>query len=250
MSDLSIASQMHSLTRPNSRWFAVHPALGISTIDHLFNRLDGAYPHKWRSAFSTQDAIDNWAESWVEAFEDEGITPNDIKAGLKACRSRYDWPPSCAEFIKACKPFVDPAIAYHEAVEGVQARLRGEMGTWSHPAIYWSATLLQRDLMGQSYSQVKDRWSVILTGQLARTEWAEIPQPRVQLVAPGKGELSKEGAAKMMQELGALGITKHVGDGIDHKKWARKILEREKQGDKGLTLVQVQFAREALGAEA
>lgn len=93
----------HVTTQPFSKWFDVHPGLGISMMDHLFNRLDGAYPHKWRSAFANQQAIDNFCESWAEAFEEEDITPNHIKNGLKVCRNSFDWPPSCAEFIKACK---------------------------------------------------------------------------------------------------------------------------------------------------
>lgn len=103
---MNAPSTLHSTppsTQPFSKWFEVHPGLGISMMDHLFNRLDGAYPHKWRSAFANQQAIDNFCESWAEAFEEEGITPDHIKNGLKACRSQFDWPPSCAEFIKACK---------------------------------------------------------------------------------------------------------------------------------------------------
>ncbi len=235
-------------TRPHSRWFEVHPALGISMVDHLFNRLDGAYPHKWRSAFSTQQAIDNWSESWVEAFEDEGITPGDIKAGLKACRSRYEWPPSCAEFIKACKPFADPMVAYHEAVAGLEARAKGEMGLWPHPAVYWAASLLSRELQGQTYAQVKDRWAAALKGQLARTEWAEVPPPRLQIEAPGKGALSKEAAAQMLHELDATGITKQFMDRTNHKAWAEKIMARLRIGDKTLQMIQINLAKEAMGA--
>lgn len=35
---------------------------------------------------------------------------------------------------------------------------------------------------------------------------------------------------------------------VDHKAWAKRILEREKLGDKTLTQVQVAFAKEALAA--
>ncbi|MES2148612.1 MAG: replication protein P [Pseudomonadota bacterium] len=239
-------------TRPFSQWFEPHAELGISLMDHLYNRLDGAYPHKWRANFPDEQAIDNWAESWVEAFEEEGITPIDVKAGLKACRSRFAWPPSCAEFIQACKPHGDATGAYHEAVAGLEARGKGERGSWSHPAIFWAATLLQRDLMGQTYSAVKDRWAAALKAQLERTEWAEIPMPRVQLAAPGKTKLSREGAAQMLRELEAQGvitkgITKKSGDNFDHKRWARRLLERVANGDKGLTIYQTNAASESLG---
>lgn len=239
-------------TRPYSQWFEPHPDLGISLMDHLYNRLDGAYPHKWRANFPDEQAVDNWAESWVEAFEEEGITPNDVKSGLKACRNRFAWPPSCAEFVQACKPHGDAAAAYHEAIAGLEARGKGARGTWSHPAVFWAATMLQRELMGQTYASVKDRWAAALKAQLARTEWAEIPIPRPQLVAPGKGLASKEGAVAMLRELEASGlitkgVTKQVDDKFDHKRWARRLLERVEQGDKSIKIYQIDAARAALG---
>ena len=241
-------------TRPYSQWFEVHPGLGISMMDHLYNRLDGAYPHKWRSNFPDEQAIDNWAESWVEAFEEEGITPADVKTGLKACRNRFAWPPSCAEFIQACKPFGDTIGTYHQAVAGLEARAKGERGEWSHPAIYWAATLLQRDLMGLTFAAVKDRWAAALAAQLARTEWADIPEPRQQLAAPGKAKLSREAAAEMLRELEAKGvvtrgIVKDAKDNFDHLRWARRILARVAAGDKTISEYQVNAAREALGLQ-
>lgn len=240
----AIIEKSDSLTRPYSRWFEIHPALGISSIDHLFNRLDGAYPHKWRSAFPNQIAIDNWAESWVEAFEQEGILPADVKVGLKACRNSYDWPPSCAEFVKACKPSVDPMVAYYEAIAGVQARKAGEIGKWSHPAIFWAAMPLAFDLGTQTFSQIKGRWEKALADQMEREEWAQIPAAVPALSAPGKASLSRENAAKMLDELGAAGVLKPRSE---HTQWYRDILAREKRGDKTLTMVQIKFAHEAAG---
>jgi hypothetical protein len=229
-------------TRPDSRWFDVHPKLGISIIDHLFNRLDGAYPHKWRSAYPDHDSINNWAESWVEAFEDEGISPEDVKRGLKVCRSRYDWPPSCAEFVKACKLTVDPLIGYYEAVEGVQARQRGEQGTWSHPAIYWAAMPLAFDLGTQPYSHIRARWEKALAEQLARREWPAIPASMAALPAPGKAALSKEEAKKMLAKLSACALLRPRSG---HSAWYLDILERHKRGDPSLSAAQVNCAQEA-----
>lgn len=240
-----------NLANPFSKWFEVVPALGISLMDHLFNRLDGAYPHKWRSNFPNQQAIDNWCESWAEAFEEEGITPQDVKAGLKTCRSRYDWPPSCAEFIKACKPSIDSVVAYYEAVNGMQAREKGEMGTWSHPAVFWAAVQISAfDLKNQSYSQLKTRWEAALKEQMAKGAWEAIEAPLLALPAPGKSKMSREHATKLVQELQASEIIKKSDDKIDHRAWARKILERAKKECHGLSSLQIRFAREALGMKA
>lgn len=234
-------------TRPYSQWFEVHASLGIAFIDHLFNRLDGAYPNKWRANFANQQAIDNWAESWVEAFEEEGITAADVKAGLRECRKRFAWPPSCAEFIQACKPSLDPLKAYHEAVAGLEARGKGELGVWSHPAVYWAASLLKSDLMGQTYAQVKSKWEQVLKGQMERTEWAEIPPARLALPAPDTSPAAKEHAAKMVRELGASGAIKKSSDGINHLRWAQNIITRLLNKDKSLSMIQIQFAKTALG---
>lgn len=87
----------------NNPWKDVINALGISAIDHLFNRLDGMYTGKWRSAFHNEVAIANWKDVWAEALYERGITPQKAKRGLDNCIDLYSWPPSLSEFIKACE---------------------------------------------------------------------------------------------------------------------------------------------------
>lgn len=231
------------------KWFQPIEKLdGQSIMDRLYNRLDGAYPHKWRSNFPSPEAIDNWSVSWAEAFEQEGITLQEIANGLKACRSQFEWPPSCAEFIRACRPSVDPLVAYYEAVAGVQARARGEMGVWTSPAIYWAAMPLSFDLGAMSYSQIKSRWESALHEQISRGEWPDIPQPFKQLAAPGKSDLSRESATKMIEDLQATQVIKTEKSEVDHKLWAKRIMARIKRGDKTVTLIQRKWAEEALNA--
>jgi hypothetical protein len=243
MTDMSIPQHLPSSpsTRPFSQWFDPVESLGISMVDHLYNRLDGAYPHKWRSNFADQQAIDNWAESWVECFEEEGITPNDVKIGLRECRKRFAWPPSCAEFVQACRPGLDPLKAYYEAVAGVQARLNGEMGEWSHPAIYWATVPMGVELREQSYSQVRARWEAALEQQLAKGTWEPIPQPRLHLAAPGKSTTSTEKARTAIKEAAGQVMHKFASTG-----WAVKLLARADAGEQ-LTPTQILFARQALG---
>lgn len=249
---MNAPSNLTNLANHFDRWFAPLEKLdGKSLMDHLYNRLDGAYPHKWRSNFPCQQAIDNWSVSWAEAFEESGITPHDVAAGLKACRTRYDWPPSCAEFIKACKPAVDPLVAYYEAVGGMQAREKGEVGTWSHPAVFWAATQIGAfDLKNQSYSQIKVRWELSLKEQMEKGSWGEIKEPRLQLPAPGKSPMAREHATKMVQELQAADTIKTADDRVDHRRWAKRILERAKRERHGLSALQIRMAKEALSVEA
>lgn len=228
-------------------WLVMREKLGdISVMDHLFNRLDGAYPGRWKANFPNEQAIQNWRDSWAEGFSEDGITLQEVAAGIKACRKMFAWPPSQAEFTKACRPVADASISYYEAVAGLEARGKGEMGTWSHPSVFWAATLMSRDLMTQTYSQVKDRWAAILKAQCERTEWAEIQPPRVALPAPGDAKLSAEAAGQMLRDLEAAGITKQSSDKFDHNHWAKKIINRIANGDKTIGLIQAKFAREAL----
>ena len=249
MTDLSEARSLPPVpsTRPRSQWFEPVESLGISMIDHLYNRLDGAYPHKWRSNFADQQAIDNWAESWVETFEEESITPKDVKVGLRECRRRFAWPPSVAEFVQACRPQVDPLRAYYEAVAGVQARFAGEHGTWSHPAIYWAAMPMAAELREQTYSAVKARWETALEQQLAKGVWDEIPAPMLQLTAPGKATTSQERAAEAIHQLAGLVLNRPTN--TDPRDWARRIVARHAAGDK-ITPAQLRMAQEALAIEA
>lgn len=221
-----------------SKWFEIHPKLQISMMDHLYNRLDGAYPHKWRSNFPNQIAIDNWSVSWAEAFEEEKITLEEVAKGLKHCRKNLEWPPSIAEFIKACRPTTDPLKAYYEAVAGCQARQRGEVGEWSHPAIFWAAMPLSFELQNQTYSQIKHAWESAFNAQLAKGNWEKIPDPDpapvALLAAPPKR--SEE------QVMRYIGVAKALKPRTDHRAWIEKVLN-----DKNAPMIAKKFAREAQG---
>lgn len=157
----------------------------LSFMDRLYNRLDGAYPNRWRAAFAGEGAIQNWREAWAEAFVEEGLAPEEIKTGLANCRRLYDWPPSLPEFIKACRPPLDYEAAFYEAVVQIRARENGG-DKWSNPAIYYAAIRIGHfDLTGQTYQSLKGRWvsavdnaaHEIRTGRLANEIPAALPPP-------------------------------------------------------------------------
>jgi hypothetical protein len=102
------------LTSTSNHWLEKSSTLGgISLIDHLYNRLDGLYPQKFRSAFPDAKSLQNWRESWAEGFFEDKITMSEIKKGLVNSRKMYDWPPSYREFYTACKVIEAPAQIKH-----------------------------------------------------------------------------------------------------------------------------------------
>jgi hypothetical protein len=215
-----------------------------AVVESIFAKMLLDYGKKFTDQWGAADS-DKLKAHWTAELT--GFTPREIKRGLTAM-DECDWPPTLPTFKKMCRPPMDPLMAYHEAIAGLEARGKGEWGTWSHPAIYWAAMLLRVDLMGQSYGQMKDRWASVLKGHLDRTEWAEIPPPRVMLPPPETSPAAKELADKMVKELGAAGVLKTEVQG-DGRGWARKIIEREKRGEK-LTITVLKMAREALQTTA
>lgn len=216
----------------------------ITWVESLFARMEAMYGAKFLDMWRGTDATlvkDMWAEEMGK------LSTEELKRGFSALMTR-DWPPSLPEYVKMCKPTIDPLVAYYEAVNGTQAREKGEKGSWSHPAIFWAAVQVSAyDLKHSSYSQIKVRWEKALHEEMEKGEWAPVPEPLVALPAPGKSELSREHANKMVNELKATETIKRSSDGVDHLRWARQALEREKRKDSTLPGITIRFAREALG---
>ena len=200
---------MHPTTKPStsplSAWIDPHPKLdGVALIDHLFNKLDGLYPHRWRSAFANQHAIANWRQAWAEGFAEEGMTMAEIKRGIAECRRLFDWPPSFPEFVKACRPALDYERAFIEAIEQMRKRETGG-DEWSTPAVYWAAVKVGGDLRACPYPSIKGRWMAALddaiegirTGKLP----ADVPQRREALPAPGQCSVPPEVAKQRLANI-------------------------------------------------
>jgi hypothetical protein len=240
-------AKMLKLSTSDSWWLRENSSRNISPIDHLYNRLDGMYPNKFRANFASESALQNWREAWAEAFDEERITGQDVANGLVACRKNYDWPPSLTEFLKACRPPINPDTAYYEAVEGLTARRKGDMGVWTHPAIFFASTPLAYDLLNSSYSQMKERWRDSLAKEIAKGAWGEIPRPHLALQAPGKNFASKEEAKQRISEIKADDIFKPMAKAQrDPKAWAKKILRETETKERIYPDISIQFAKEAL----
>jgi len=232
-----------SSTFKQSPWLEIHPKLGISLMDHLFNRFDGAYPNRWRAAFANEQAVANWRESWSEAFDEEGLTPQSISDGLKACRKMFDWPPSLTEFLKACKPPINIDAAIYEAIDQMRARQHGK-DKWSNPAIYWAAAKVgEFDMLSQSFSSIKPRFEAALKAVQAG-EILPVPARVPALASPGAAESTREYGAKRLQELGATSAFRRSPGGANIG-WAIGIIEEDKRTGR-VPLSKLNIARQAI----
>lgn len=211
-----------------------------SWVERMFDQMLLTYGKKFTDQWGGAD-FDKLTAHW--AREMASYTPAEIKRGLAALELR-DWPPTLPEFKKMCRPPVDTTAAYYEAVNGVQERERGNVGKWSHPAIFWASVQIGAfDLKNVSYSQIKDRWEKALQDEMEKGQWEAIPQPMIALPAPGKTASSREQASQMLQQLGASDMLKPK---TDHKAWIKKVAERAKAGDDTLPGISLRFAKEAM----
>ncbi|QEA10878.1 hypothetical protein [Bordetella phage vB_BbrS_PHB09] len=220
---------------------------GISLIDHLWNRLSGTYGGRWNKDFPDMQSIENWKGAWAEAFDEDGLTPQEAAEGFRACRRLYDWPPSVTEFIKACRPYLIPENAFHDAVVGMTARQRGEIGNWRHPAVYWAAVRVGRhDLLHCGYSVMQQRWERALADELALGAWDEVPAPSIALPAPGATQATREEAEQALRSMGAQAIG-NGGKGDPRRGWRRVLAEMKDPKGRRYSPAVVAMARNALG---
>lgn len=220
-------------------------SLPLEWIEKLFNKMSLDYGKRFVDQWAGADPDElfaHWARELATYSRDE------LVRGYNALSGR-DWPPTLPEFKRMCRPPVDPTVAYYEALEQGKARERGEMGNWSHPAIYWAWNKIGAfDFNSLTYSNLKSRWEGVLADEMAKEVWPNVPEPRVALMPPEKAKITKEEANKRIAEFHEKGLMKPTDEKTDHKRWAKRIIERADQGDKTISVLQLKFAKEALSA--
>jgi hypothetical protein len=207
-------------------------------VKKLFQRLAAMYgdklPKMW-GAVPESAMHEVWAEDLA------GFTGDEIATGLQACKQR-EWPPTLPEFIRLCRPWMSPEIAYHEAVHGMSCRRRGEMGSWSHPSVYWAAIAVSSvDLLNSTYGSIKGRWEKTLGEEVGKGSWPPIPEPRTALPAPGQTLATKAEAAAALKKMGADKALDQIGK--NPRRWIDKWDERIAKGEQPSHAIAAMLAR-------
>lgn len=216
-------------------------ALPQSWVERIFDVMLATFGKKF---------IDQWVGVDPEKLQAHwaaklaGFSTAELKRGVDALE-KQTFCPTLPEFMKLCRPPIDPLAAYYEAVEGIAVRERGEVGTWSHPAIFWASVAIgAHDLKNSTYSQIKPRWENALRAEIDNGKWVDIPAPVLSLPAPSKREIDMVVAAKVLD-----GLKDMTGSGKnEYRNWARKILQRVANGERPPVAV-VKMAKEALQAK-
>ena len=205
-----------------NRWLRLHTwpdaVRPLSLMDRLFNRLDGTYPHKFRSAFANSQAIQNWRDAWADKFLKLRLTPAEVSVGMDRCSDTYDWPPSLPEFIKLCRPMLDPELAFCEAVE--QMRLRADdKDVWSSPVIYWAAAAVgDYTLFNRPYADQSKSWGAALVKADEQIRAGVLPDSvpvrLVAIPAPGRTTPSDDQVAENLAILHAIVGGSRIGTAI------------------------------------
>jgi hypothetical protein len=201
MKNTAIASTCNSM-----KWTAKRPArpgdasdaLRPSLMDVLFQRLSGVYLGSWKTYFPSQSAVDNWATTWAEAFEEDRITPDEIAIGIRNMRQMYvDWAPNLPQFLKACRPKLDPMAALDEAMRQMRARQECK-DIWSHPAIFWAAVeVTEHDMLNRTPADLQPRFTRALQALLNNPETIKPVPEAAKRLPPPPVQTSQEGTAAL-----------------------------------------------------
>lgn len=181
--------------------------------------------------------LDQWAGipmrnvqmEWAEVMAT--LTQAELTTGWHKISTR-DWPPTLPEFMKMCRPTLDPQVAYYEALEQGARRQRGEQEAWSSPAIFWAwAAIGAHDFNQLGYAVLKPRWERLLSAELAKPQQEPIPALAVSLPAPGQTRTSGKEARSMLQAFGMQLAQYGKAPAGRGTGWAQRIIERSQRGE-------------------
>lgn len=167
-------------------------------VDRLFERLALMYGAKFLDQWRGLD-LDKVRALWAKELS--GFTVDEIAAGVAACRSK-DWPPTLPEFMKACRPPLDPGLSWLQAQACARERDRGEVG-FTDARLFEAFRRMAFEVRRGDYSaQIAELWAATLKhvdADIAAGQRFEITEPAKALPEPAP--TSREEAQRRIAEL-------------------------------------------------
>lgn len=183
-------------------------------LDALFDRLHAQLGAKFLDGFNGAD-MEIVREEWSAALGD--MKPVELQRGLAETAQRK-FAPTLGEFALLCRPCLDPEWAFHEAEHCLHQRDAGQVGDWSHPAVWRAACEMSPEIRRGQFRDVRTRWTYLLKRELAKGWGEEPPAPPLQLSdgRTTRGPTEQE-RAKMREMLGSMtrGLAPKL-EGDDH----------------------------------
>lgn len=176
-------------------------------VEHVFDRLKGQFGAKladmWAPVLNAAPRpgepldVPNIVErEWMESLA--GFQRHELERGCDACSNRI-FPPTLGEFKMLCRPCLDPEWAWHEAQECLVQREAGQMGEWTHPAVFFAALKMGPAVRGGDWSRHRKAWTRVLQGEISRG-WRTIPPAPQKLPEPVFEPVPAPETAKAMVE--------------------------------------------------
>lgn len=183
-------------------------ALPLAWVDKIFAVLTGRFGRRFTEVYRDGDAVEvdgKAADRGIEsakriwAVELTGLSGEEVARGLA---HKYKFPPSCDDFLLACRPdvYADLESLFYRAGTEMRKRRSNEAQDWPEPRLFWAAAKLGNDLLNVPYAQLRGRWAEAWRWAECR---ADMPVPDVlpesALPPPGKTTLSAPEVEKRMQ---------------------------------------------------
>jgi hypothetical protein len=151
--------------------------LPLPAVARLFERMRGQMGAKLADLLAGAN-IDVVQQEWAAGLA--GFSREELSRGLSAVRQRR-FAPTLGEFLQLCRPALDPEYAFLEAQDGLRARAVGELGVWTHPAVWRAASAMSFDVKNGTFQQLRKRWERALEREFSRGWGDDVPQPAARI---------------------------------------------------------------------
>lgn len=221
------------------------PALPDAWTERIFRVMENRYRARWIDSFCGIDRA-RVLRAWGEELA--GFSGEEIARGLAACvKAHPKWPPEVLEFMRLCRPPLDPREAWVEAREQMAVRMRMRGGDrWSVPQVYWAAVAIGNyDLQLLGWEAIRARWERALA-EAGSDPVPEFVAPPPALPAPGAQSVARADAQVRASRLVQQVAQRAASEG--GKVWALRLLRRAAAGE-CLGMAADAAWREALGVD-